>query len=256
MHWTRQQKRLGYLVVSFFFMSWNFRRFLLSISPWSPQYVLPGLLFIWMVLGLNSKQDDLPWEIPLYFGVLKLIPLLPLERICRGNLSFFTMVLFILFSFIFVFILKRESFKELFTGNLKEKIDYSRSFPSSWLQATGLILVVFIGWIVLKKMIIDGVIPVLSLDLLQHAFLTALYTSLAVFSIPIIFLRRRIDREELLLGLALGFALFERYFMIGSFIGILILFAIGWLFARVSYETRGSLLTSVMIFFYILVAIL
>ncbi|NLY36585.1 MAG: hypothetical protein GX046_05050 [Tissierellia bacterium] len=256
MHWTRQQRRLAYVVVAFFFMSWNFRRFLLSISPWSPQYMLPSILIAWMVVGLSYKQEDLPWEVPLYFGLLKTIPLLPLERLCRGNLTSFTMVLLIVFSFTFVFFLKRESFKELFTGNLKEKIDYSYSFPNSWLQVTGLFILVFTAWFFFKKAIIEGVIPLISLNLLQHAFLTALYTSLAVFSIPIIFLRRRLDREELLLGLALGFGLFERYFMIGSFVGTLIFLAIGWLLARTSYETRGSLLSSLMIFVYILMVIL
>lgn len=256
MHWTRQQRRLVYMVLTFFFMSWNFRRFLVSVLAQNTDYVLPGILFIWMILGLSIKQDKLPWEIPLYFALLKIIPLLPLELVCKGNIAFFTMALIIIFSFVFVFVFKRESFSLLFTGNLKERIYLPTAFPKNWLQATGIYSLVLIAWFFIKGLLIHQSLPLISVDILQHAFLMALYTSLAVFSIPLIFLRNKLDREELLIGLALGFGLFERYFFVGSFIGIILFLALGWFFARASYETRGSLLTSVMVFVYILTMVL
>lgn len=255
MHWTRQQRRLAYTLAAFFFMSWNFSSFLFSMLPWKSFYLLPGVLFIWVMLGLYWHQEDLPWEIPLYFALLKALPLLPLAKLCRGNITAFTLVLLIALSYGYVFFMRKESIGELFTGNLQAKLTLP-SLSLGWWQGAGILASLLILGFVFRGVLLMGRFPRVSLGLVQHAFLMALYTSLAVFSVPIVFLKRRMDKDEVLLCLALGFGLFERYFMIGSFFNTLILLALGWALARMSYETRGVLLSAAVIFVYILTMVM
>ncbi len=251
MHWTRQQRRLIYLVLSFFFMSHNLLRFLSSIFSGSGAYVNILLLLALGLMGLHFKQECLPWQVPIYFGLLRIIPQLPLEKLCRSKLSLFTLALLIIFSFIYLALFKKEALRDLFIGDTRKPVE-EVNFVKNWFQAALLFVVAFLIWSFIRGPLARGALPYISLDLLVHSFLAALYSSLAIFAIPIAFSRGLIDKEELLVGLALGFGFFEKYFLIGSFIGTLVYLAIGWLFARASYETRGSFLTTLMLFVYFL----
>lgn len=251
MHWTRQQRRLIYLVLSFFFMSHNFWRFIYSLLAGASNYAVVGLLFLMVFFGLYNKQECLPWQVPLYFGLIKILPMLPLEKLCRNNLSLFTLALLIVFSFIYLLVMKKDSLKDLFIGSTRKPLE-GVNFIKNWLQGGLVFILVFLIWSFIRGPLARGAMPHISTELLIYSFLVALYTSLSVFSIPIAFSRELIDKEELMVGLALGFGLFEKYFLIGSFIGTLIYLAIGWFFARASYETRGSFLTTLMLFVYIL----
>ena len=139
MHLTRQQRRLMYLVLAFFITSRNFSTFFYSVTPGTSSFIIPIILFVLAGLGYYLKQDELPWQLALYFGFLKLIPLLPLHKICRSNLHFFTLAILIIFSFIFLLVFKRESVGELFGGNVRAKVG-GIGFVKNWFQA-GLIFV-------------------------------------------------------------------------------------------------------------------
>lgn len=251
MHLTRQQHRLIYLVLAFFITSRNFSIFFYSVVPGASSYYIPIILFALAGIGYYIKQDELPWQLALYFGFLKLIPLLPLEKICRSNLHFFTLAILIIFSFIFLLIFKRDSIGELFGGNVKARVA-GTGIVKNWLQAGLLFVLVYGIWAFIRGPMLSHSLPSLSKEILVYSLLMALYNSLAVYSLPIAFLRGKLDKEELLVGLALGLGLFERHFLIGSFYSTLLFLVVGWFFARATYETKGSLLTTAMLFFYML----
>lgn len=251
MHFTRQQRRLFYLVAAFFLMSRNFSSFIYSLVPQGASYIVLLSLLGLMGLGLYVRQDDLPWQLPLFFTGLKVIPLLPLEKVCRNNLSYFTLGFMIIYSVIFLFVFKREAIKNVFGGEIMAKVQ-GVTFVSNWFQASMLFIVVYSFWSLLRGPFARQRPPSISGGIFIYAFLMAVYLSLAIYSIPIGLLRGKIDKEELTVGLALGFGLFENYFLSGSFYTSLFMLILGWFFARASYETRGSLLTTLMLFVYLL----
>ena len=249
MHWTRQQRRLLYTLGCFFIMSLYFVKFagLFQI----PAYFLRILALVALVVfGKVCHQEALPWEIPLYFILISLLGLFPFQRIFGGFAYLAIVLSLVALSLLYVYVLQPARAKELFTGNLREVFESPWSYPKKWYQVIPLFLVVNVLYFLFRH----GEINFLRFgwDHLPFIFLQAIKVNLACFAIPLIFLKDKQEKGDLLIVLGLCFGLFERYLLMGSYLSILFYVAVGYLMAKAAHETKGSVASLVMLFFFYL----
>ena len=252
MHWNRQQRRLLYLLVCFFIMS-------LYMAQLSRVLAVPVLylrligLGILIVMGKVCHQEALPWQVPLYMVLYILLHLIPFQQ----QFGFFSPLAFLL-SFLvmtvaFILIFKGDEGRQMLKGNilnLNAVFESPWSFPKRWNQVIPLFIVVWIVYWVLRYGVL--IAHMMMPQYLFYIAVQAIQVTFACFTIPILFLRDRQEKGDLLIILGLCFGLFGRYLIMGNYLSILIYVAVGYLMAKATYETKGSLASILMLFFYFL----
>lgn len=253
MHWTRQQRRLLYTLASFFIMSLYFVR-LASFLPISGFLFRILALTGLVVLGKIYHQEAFPWEIPLYYVCISLLGLLPFQKVF-GGFAYPAMILaLVLVSLLYVYLLRPKKIKELFGGNFREVFQSPWSFPQRWYQVIPLFAVLCLAYFVFRN---GGknLLQIFRGDTLSYVLLQGIQLVFACFSIPLLFLKDKLEEGDALIILALGFGLFGRYLLMGSYLSILLHFAVGYLLAKATHETKGSLGALIMVCFYLLLGI-
>lgn len=249
MHWTRQQRRLLYTIGCFFIMSLYFVKFA-GLFPIPAYFVHILALVALVVFGKICHQEALPWEIPLYFILMNLFGLFPFQRIFGGFAYPAIVLSLVALSLAYVYVLQPSRAKELFTGNLGEVFESPWSYPKKWYQVIPLFIVANVLFVFIRH----GGLNFLRFgwDYLPLIFLQSLKVNLACFIIPLVFLKDKQEKGDLLIVLGLCFGLYERYFLMGSYLYILLYVAVGYLLAKAAHETKGSVASLIMLYFFFL----